>query len=88
MGIRHILSRHRKAVGPSAAAPAGKSAELEAAWAELRQMVDESNVTSFRACSRNGGSWAEDPEAVRQIAATIGRIMKDTAEGPKGTPAR
>jgi hypothetical protein len=51
-------------------------------------MVDESNVTSFRACSRNGGSWAEDPEAVRQIAATIGRIMKDTAEGPKGTPVR
>jgi hypothetical protein len=66
----------------------GKSAELEAAWAELRQTVDESNVTSFRACSRNGRSWAEDPEAVRQIAATIARIMNDTAEGSKGNPAQ
>ncbi|WP_422759296.1 hypothetical protein [Paenarthrobacter sp. C1] len=61
MGLRNILSRRRKAVGPSMAVPAGELAELEAAWAELRLTVDESNVTSFRACSRNGRSWAEDP---------------------------
>ncbi|WP_454812715.1 hypothetical protein [Paenarthrobacter nitroguajacolicus] len=88
MGLRNILSRRRKAAEPSAAVPAGKSAELEAAWAELRQTVDEFKVTSFRACSRTGRSWAEDPEAVRQIAATIARIVKDTADGPKGNPAR
>ncbi|AFR31295.1 hypothetical protein ARUE_232p00870 (plasmid) [Arthrobacter sp. Rue61a] len=64
------------------------SADLEAAWVELRQTVDESKVTSFRACSRNEGSWAEDPEAVRAIAATIGRIMNDTTEGPRDSPAR
>ncbi|MCD4850728.1 MULTISPECIES: hypothetical protein [Micrococcaceae] len=88
MGLRNILNRRRKIVGPSAAAPARKSAELEAAWADLRQTVDESKVTSFRACSRTGRSWAEDPEAVRQIAATIGHIMNDTADGPKDNPAR
>ena len=60
---------------------------MEAAWADLRQTIDESKVTSFLACSRNGRSWDEDPEAVRQIAATIGRIVNDTAEGPKGQRA-
>jgi hypothetical protein len=88
VGLRSILNRRRKIVRPSAAAPARKSAELEAAWANLRQTVDESKVTSLRACSRNGRSWAEDPETVRQIAATIGRIMNDRAEGPKGDPPR
>ncbi|WP_311214610.1 MULTISPECIES: hypothetical protein [unclassified Arthrobacter] len=60
-----------------------ESADLEAAWAELRQTAAASKVTSLRACSRNGRSWAEDPEAVRAIAATIGRITNDRAEGPK-----
>jgi hypothetical protein len=45
-------------------------------------------VTSFQACGRNGRSWVEDPEAVRAIAETIRRIMKDTADGPKDSPAR
>ncbi|WP_369745641.1 hypothetical protein [Paenarthrobacter sp. AMU7] len=45
-----------------------ESTDLEAAWVELRQTIDESKVTSFRACSRDGRSWAEDPEAVRAMA--------------------
>ena len=88
MGLRNILSRRRKATAPSVAASAGEGVELDAAWAELRQTVDESKVTSFRACSRTGRSWAEDPEAVRQIAASVRRIMNDTADGPKDNPAR
>ena len=79
MGLSDFLSKRRKTAD---------SSDLEAAWVELRQTIDESKVTSFRACSRNGRSWAEDPEAVRAIAATIGRIVKDTAEGPKDSPAR
>ncbi|MET4901698.1 MULTISPECIES: hypothetical protein [unclassified Paenarthrobacter] len=79
MGLRNFLGRRRTTAD---------SSDLQAAWAELRQTVDESKVTSFQACSRNGRSWVEDPEAVRAIAETIGRIMKDTADGPKDTPAR
>lgn len=95
--LRDILSWRRKATEPSVAVPAveerksltaDESAELEAAWTELRQTVDESKVSSFRACSRNGRSWAEDPEAVRAIAATIGSIMNEPADGPKDNPAR
>jgi hypothetical protein len=79
VGLRNFLSRRRKTAD---------SSDLQAAWAELLQTVDESKVTAFQACSRNGRSWAEDPEAVRAIAATIRRIMKDTADGPKDSPAR
>lgn len=79
MGLRNFLSRRRKTAD---------SSDLQAAWAELRQTVDESKVTSFQACRRNGRSWTEDPEAVRAIAETIRRIMKDTADGPKDSPAR
>ncbi|MDR6639586.1 hypothetical protein [Paenarthrobacter nitroguajacolicus] len=97
MGLRNILSWRRKAAEPSVAVPAveerkpltaADSADLEAAWEELRQTDAASKVTSFRACSRDGRSWAEDPEAVRAIAATIGRIMNETADGPKDDPAR
>jgi len=79
VGLRNFLNRRPKTAVPS---------DLEEAWVELRQSVDESHLKSFRACSRNGRSWTEDPETVRQIAATIRRIMKDTAEGPKDSPAR
>lgn len=97
MGLRNILSRRRKAPEPSVAVrtveeqrtlTADESADLEAAWAELRQTTAASKVTSLRACSRNGSSWVEDPEAVRAIAATIGRIMNETAEGPKDNHAQ
>nr|WP_243852156.1 hypothetical protein [Paenarthrobacter ilicis] len=95
--MRDILSWRRKATEPSVAVPAveerkpltaAESADLEAAWAELRQTAAASKVTLLRACSRNGRSWDEDPEAVRAISATIGRIMNDRAEGPKDEPAR
>ena len=66
MGLRNILNRRRKAVGPSAAAPARKSAELEAAWLELRRTAAATKVTLLRACSRNGRSWDDDPAAVRR----------------------
>ena len=97
MGLRDILSWRRKATEPSVAVPAveerksltaNESADLEAAWAELRQTAAASKVTSLRACSRDGRSWAEDPEAVRAIAATIGCIMNETADDPKDNPAR
>ena len=56
-------------------------ADLEAAWVELRQVADESNVTSLRACSRAGCSWGDDPDVVRSMAATIRRITNNAAEG-------
>ncbi|MGO4431718.1 hypothetical protein AB4Y88_00005 [Paenarthrobacter sp. RAF9] len=96
MGLLN-LGRRRKATGTPApvSAPqerqpltAEESADLEAAWIELQQTAGESRLTSFRACSRDGRPWAEDPETVRQISATIRRIMIDTAEGPKDSAAR
>ncbi len=62
-------------------------ADLESAWRELSQTLGEFNVTSLRACSREGRHWSEDPEAVRAIAGTIDSIMDDTSEGPKDSPA-
>ena len=54
---------------------------------ELRQTFGESKVTLFRACSRDGRPSPEDLETVQQMAATMGRIMNDTAEGPNDGPA-
>ncbi|WP_024821111.1 hypothetical protein [Arthrobacter sp. 31Y] len=51
-------------------------ADLEAARVELRQAMEESQVASFRACSRNGRHWAEDPDAMRAMAASF-RSIKD-----------
>ncbi|MEJ1116747.1 hypothetical protein WBO02_20800 [Paenarthrobacter sp. CCNWYY172] len=82
---------HTVTAPPSAAAepkPLVNPADLEAAWAELRQTAGEANVTSFRACSRPGRYWGDDPDAVRAIAATIRRITNSTAQGPKSNPSQ
>jgi hypothetical protein len=46
-------------------------ADLKEAWAELSQAAEETGVRNFRACTRDGSSWEDDPEAVRRMAATI-----------------
>jgi hypothetical protein len=46
-------------------------AELEDAWAELRQAIKESGVTSFRACTRDGSRWEENASSVRFMAKTL-----------------
>ena len=63
-------------------------ADLEVAWAELRQAVQESGVTSFHACTRDGSRWQDNPESVRSMADTIRRTQKYTAEGLQDGPAR
>ena len=63
-------------------------ADLEAAWAELRQAAKEAGVTSFHACTREGSRWQDGPESVRAMADTIRRTQKYTAEGNQDGPAR
>lgn len=92
MGLSNLLRRRQTPaavmpVPPAASAPREpelltpeQRADLEAARAELRLAMDESQVTSFRACSRNGRHWAEDPDAMRAMAATFRSIKNFTAE--------
>jgi hypothetical protein len=82
MGLRSLF--HRKAVTTASVCPipvstAGKDEplspelveDLEAAWAELTEAARGSKVTNFHACTRSGVPWAEDPVAVRALAATL-----------------
>jgi len=71
------------AVEPALLSPAER-ADLEAAWDELNQALGESNVTSLRACSRNGHHWSDNPESVRAIAATIRDVTKESTGGLPG----
>ncbi|WP_011689797.1 hypothetical protein [Arthrobacter sp. FB24] len=59
-------------------------ADLEEAWAELRQAAQEAGVRSFRACTRDGSRWEENLDSVRAMTRTIKGIEKDTDEGAKG----
>lgn len=52
-------------------ASAEELAELEEAWADLNQAADEAGVITFRACTRDGSPWQNDPEAVRMVSAMI-----------------
>ncbi|MGY4542600.1 hypothetical protein ACVWY0_002524 [Arthrobacter sp. UYNi723] len=45
--------------------------DLQAAWAELTEAAKASKVTDFYALTRSGRSWADDPAAVRDVAATL-----------------
>ena len=68
MELRKFFKRHQ-APAAIASAPAvtatpqpepmtpQQQADLEAARVELREAMEESQVTSFRACSRNGRHW-------------------------------
>lgn len=94
MGLRNLLGRRRT---PTAAEPlpvAGvetervplspaQLADLEEAWAELRQAAQEAGVTSFRACTRDGSRWEENLDSVRAMTRTIRGIQEDRNEGPK-----
>ena len=98
MGLRNLLRRRRTPAAVMSApvvtaAPCGSEplapeqrADLEAAWGELRQAMEESHVTSFRACSRNGRHWGEDPDAMRAMAATFRSIKKDTTDSATNGP--
>lgn len=98
MGLRNLLRRRRT---PAAAMPAPavtaapleperltpeQLADLEAARVELRQAMKESNVTSFRACNRNGRYWGKDPEAMRAMAATFRSINNSTTGSATNMP--
>lgn len=90
MGLRNLLRRRRTpaAVVPAPAVPVAQRepltpeqrADLQAARMELRQALEESQVTSFRACSRNGRHWDEDPDAMRAMAATFRSIKNDATD--------
>lgn len=94
MGLRNLLGRRRT---PAAADPMpvaavetehvplspAQLADLEEAWAELREAAQEAGVTSFRACTRDGSRWEENPDSVRAMTRTIKGIKKDRDEGPK-----
>jgi len=49
----------------------GKSNDLEAAWVELMEAARESQVLTFDAHTRSGQPWADDPTAVRAVAAVL-----------------
>lgn len=51
--------------------------DLRCAWDELAEAAKHPKVTSFQACTRTGLPWAEDPAAVRAVAATL-REFPDT----------
>lgn len=83
MGLRSLFKKRTAATGYELPAPPRpeperpspqQMAELQEAWAELTQVVEEAGVVKFRACTPNGTSWQEDPQAVRGITATLRRI--------------
>lgn len=100
MGIRNWLSRHRRPAAAesfpiAAAAPMERKpltpeqlADLEEAWAELRRAAEESGVTSFHACTRDGSRWEEDLDSVRTMTGAIRSTQKETAEHLKNEPHR
>ncbi|BCW12849.1 hypothetical protein NtRootA2_41310 (plasmid) [Arthrobacter sp. NtRootA2] len=96
MGLRNLLKR-RQTPATVVAAPAvpttprepltpEQQADLQAARMELRQAMEESQVTSFRACGRGSRHWDEDPEAMRAMAALFRSIKKDAADSATNVP--
>ncbi|MFB0840325.1 hypothetical protein ACETK3_20270 [Arthrobacter sp. E44] len=83
VGLRNFLSRRRVPAAeefPAVVVPAADEreplspaqlADLEAAWAELRQAADETGMTSFHACTRDGSRWEENPNSLRAMANAI-----------------
>lgn len=98
MRLRNLFGGRQTptAIVPAPAAPAAphepltpeQQADLQAAWVELRQAMEESQVTSFRACSRGGNHWGEDPEAMRAMAATFRNIKKDAPDSGTNFPGK
>jgi hypothetical protein len=82
MGLRSLFRRRAVTAAPVCPIPVGTAGkdeplspelveDLEAAWAELTEAARGSKVTNFHACTRSGLPWAEDPGAVRAVAATL-----------------
>lgn len=94
LGLRNFLGRRRTRAAadpmPVAAvetervtlSPA-QLADLEEAWAELRQVAQEAGVTSFRACTRDGSHWEENLDSVRAITRTIKGTQEYTTDRPQ-----
>lgn len=93
MGLRNLLRRRQT---PATVMPAPSTtstlheyesltseqrADLQAARVELQQAMEDSYVTSFRACSRDGRPWLEDPDAMRAMAAIFRSVKEDTSDG-------
>jgi len=98
VGLRSFFTRRRTPAAAESSAvvvatdrepltPA-QLADLEVAWAELRQAFQESGVTSFHACTRDGSRWQDDLQSVRAMTDTIRRTQKYTAEDLQDGPAR
>uniref|UniRef100_UPI003F495756 hypothetical protein n=1 Tax=Paenarthrobacter nicotinovorans TaxID=29320 RepID=UPI003F495756 len=47
------------------------SPKLVQAWAVLDAVAELAGIAEFRACTRDGTAWQQNPAAVRVIAATI-----------------
>ncbi|MFE5839887.1 hypothetical protein [Arthrobacter sp. NPDC056493] len=95
MSLRRLFQRKAAAApgrGPAPDLPAEPPApskaplsaeqeeDLRSAWAQLTEAAERSKVVSFRACTRAGGSWTENPAAVRAIAVTLRDFPKDGAQ--------
>jgi hypothetical protein len=87
--LRDFLGRRRTptaAVGPFPVASTAEAertpltpaqlADLEEAWAELRQAAQEAGVKSFSACTRDGSRWEENPDSVRAMTRMIQDAQK------------
>ena len=95
MGLRSIFRKSARAAGTGDATPAAGGPEtrepltveqlmdLEVAWAELAAAQEASELTNVRACTRSGRSWAEDPAAVRAVAATLREFPAAEAHPPR-----
>ena len=93
--LRDFLGRRRTSAAAepfSAASPVkaerppltpAQLADLEEAWVELRQAAQEAGVRSFRACTRDGSRWEENPDSVRAMTRTIKDVQRYTAEPPQ-----
>ncbi|WP_395405982.1 hypothetical protein ACHMXB_22865 (plasmid) [Arthrobacter sp. UC242_113] len=92
MGLREFFGRRRTPAAAESFPAATETerapltpaqlADLEEAWVELRQASQEAGVTSFRACTRDGSRWEDNPESVRAMTRMIKGTQKYTAEGP------
>ena len=92
MGLRNLFQRKAATTAPKVTSPVAAVAQdeplspehledLRCAWDELADAAKHSKVISFHACTRTGRSWAEDPAAVRAVAATLREFSNTDSRG-------